>query len=420
VDKNDDLESRKHDSDLERLSKVICMCLSYESGEFTTYPRYLSFRQSLYLGQIGLVKPGRPTETLDRTIVRMHDAICRSGEGSVDNLLASRCLAWCYKGSPVMAEKVFQTIGAIAYDMEWTSDTGELGISGITNAEVLADAKHTISPSFELDNYRFPALLEHMLLTDYFESPEFPVFRHSTSSSLSNFELDVMWSFERFSGFLTATAWRWRQGYAIPDPEAWELIVRVLEGNGAWSKGYFTWDVAVMLYHYHSRRKPVNAEARRHGWTGYTGILPEMLAEVHTRGTDRLQRKLSVDVHHFIPTHVKDREMRDEMIDIARDLASSCGCELGLPSTAPVPAPLPTPVPPPVPSPPDTSTWRAWFDGVLSFSSRGIRLEDEEKLIQGLEEEDSEKGAGGEPWWRRSERLRESKKAKESKENCIE
>jgi hypothetical protein len=56
----------------------------------------------------------------------------------------------------------------------------------------------------------------------------------------------------------------------------------------------------------------------------------------------------------------------------------------------------------------------------LSFSSRGIRLEDEEKLIQGLEEEDSEKGAGGEPWWRRSERLRESKKAKESKENCIE
>jgi hypothetical protein len=274
----------------------------------------------------------------------MHDAICRGREGSTDNLLASRRLSWRYEGNPVIAEKVFQAIGAIVYDMEWTSDTGGLEIK---NAEALADARNTISPNFQLDDYRLPDILEHMLLTDYYEFPKAPVFRQSKSRTLSEFELDAVWSFERFSSFLTATAWRWRQGYAIPGPEAWGLIVQVLEGKGTWSRGYFTWDVAVMLYHYYSRRKPVNAEARRHGWTGYTGVLPEMLAEVPTRGTDRLQRKLSVDVHYFIPTHVRNQKMREEMIDIARDLARSCGCELELPRTAPIPGPHPAPPPAP-------------------------------------------------------------------------
>jgi hypothetical protein len=93
-----------------------------------------------------------------------------------------------------------------------------------------------------------------------------------------------------------------------------------------------------------------------------------MLAEVATRGTDRLQRKLPVDVHHFIPIHVRDREMREKMIEVARNLASWCGCELGLPDTAPVA---------PVTSPLDTSTWREWL-GRLGFTSRRIKLEDEE------------------------------------------
>jgi hypothetical protein len=55
LDKNDDLEPRRHHSDLARLATLICMCVSYESGGFTTYPRYLSFRQSLDRGHVGVV-----------------------------------------------------------------------------------------------------------------------------------------------------------------------------------------------------------------------------------------------------------------------------------------------------------------------------------------------------------------------------
>ena len=86
-----------------------------------------------------------------------------------------------------------------------------------------------------------------MLLADYYEFPIFPVFRHPSGTFLSGAELDALWSFERFANFVTATAWRWRQGHAIPGPEAWGLIVRVLVGEGIWSKGSFTWDAATMF-----------------------------------------------------------------------------------------------------------------------------------------------------------------------------
>ncbi|KAK3901586.1 hypothetical protein C8A05DRAFT_34744, partial [Staphylotrichum tortipilum] len=52
----------------------------------------------------------------------------------------------------------------------------------------------------------------------------------------------------------------------------------------------------MILYQYHANREPpVGPEARVQGWTGYTGALEGMIAEVSTRGTDRLQRKLSMD-----------------------------------------------------------------------------------------------------------------------------
>ena len=374
VEKNDDLGSKKDHSDRTQLSRLICMCLSYEFGEVATYPGYPTFRQSLRVGHVGHVKAGRPRETLDATVVKMHDAIYRVGEGSVDKLLASRRFSWSAKHWPDVAEKVFQAIGAIVYDMEWTSDHGELQIK---NAEALADAKNTISPNFKVDYTVCLTILEHMLLTDYYQFPPSPIFPHSPDSALSGDELDALWFFERFASFLTAAAWRWRQGCAIPDLEAWDLIVGMLEGGGTWSKGYFTWDAAIMFYHYHSRRKPVCPEARRQGFTGYTGVLQEMFAEIPTRGKDRLQRKLSVDVHHFIPNVVGNPKRREHMIGIARNLASSCGCELGLRSTPPVPSAVAAPAPLPVPLPLDTA-WRGWFDRLFRFPSRRIRLEDEE------------------------------------------
>ena len=238
----DDLDSNKDDLDLStkqsriQLKRLICKCPCY--GGTGGFAKYLSFRQYLCVGYLGSAKPGRPWETLDRTTTKMYDAICCTGAVSVKNLFASRLLG--LSSLYISCETVFQAIGAIVYDMEWTNDDGELVFQ---NAEALADAKHTISPNFKLGYDGCQAVLEHMLLIDY-GYPGVPVFRQSTGSSLSSQELDL-WSFERFSGFLVATAWRWKQGHAIPDQEAWDLIERVLDGSGHWSKD-FTWDAAIM------------------------------------------------------------------------------------------------------------------------------------------------------------------------------
>lgn len=168
----------------------------------------------------------------------------------------------------------------------------------------------------------------------------------------SRFKRDAIWSFERFAGFLTATAWCWKQGHAIPDERAWEIIVDVLEGGGLWMNEYHVWDAATILYHYYPRRKPVSAEAQREGSTGYTGILQEMIAEVPSRGTDRLQCKLSLDVSLFMPEFVGNWDRRARMTSIAQDLASRYGFQLTVPG----------------PPPPDTLSWREWFDSLFSFS----------------------------------------------------
>jgi hypothetical protein len=66
----------------------------------------------------------------------------------------------------------------------------------------------------------------------------------------------------------------------------------------------------------------------KQGWSGYTGILQEILDEVPTRGTGRLERKLSLDVHILIPKFVSGRQRREEMIVIAEDLARQYNCQL--------------------------------------------------------------------------------------------
>ncbi len=126
-----------------------------------------------------------------------------------------------------------------------------------------------------------------------------------------------------------------------------------------------------------------------------------MILEVATRGTDRLERKLSLDINHFIPTLVKDPGMREDLVYIAKCVATWCGCKLERTSTVPFtsahsepapvePAPVePTPVetapiepapakPVPVTLPCDTPTWRERFDSIFGFGYGRIRLEDEE------------------------------------------
>lgn len=195
---------------------------------------------------------------------------------------------------------------------------------------------------------------------------------------------DAVWCFERFASFLTATAWRWKQGDAIPDERAWDLIVDVLENGGPWKAEYHVWNAATMFYYFHTRRKPISDLARKEGHTEYTGILQEMIAEVPTRGTDRLQRKLSLDVNWFIPKYV-DSDYRNGMVSMAYNLASRYGFELRIPD-------------PPAPPAPDPVSWREWFDSTFGFgqSRHTQKPEDEEKggkeekLIEVDEKEESE------------------------------
>jgi hypothetical protein len=116
-----------------------------------------------------------------------------------------------------------------------------------------------------------------MLLIDY----GFPAYPLRGLWHLSDGYLDVAWSdFETFSSVLTATAWHWRQGQAVPARKAWDQIACIVQ---SWHPIWFgipVWDIAIMLYYYYFYRNPVEAEDHEQGWTGYTGVLQDMIAEV--------------------------------------------------------------------------------------------------------------------------------------------
>ena len=87
-------------------------------------------------------------------------------------------------------------------------------------------------------------------------------------------------------------------------------------------------DLALMIYYYNTHRKPVSVAEYKSGKTGYFGILQELVSEVPLRGSDRLQRKLSVDINELIPKTVKDPDKRQRMISIARNIAAQHGIPL--------------------------------------------------------------------------------------------
>jgi hypothetical protein len=110
------------------------------------------------------------------------------------------------------------------------------------------------------------------------------------------------------------------------------------------------WDAAVVLYYYYPRRRPVSAQAWKECWTGYAGVLEEMIAEVPARGTNRLQRKLSLDINSFIPEFVGNWGRRARMTSTAR-------VGFGKP-VRPISANVPRPT---AARDPEVG-WREWFD----------------------------------------------------------
>ncbi|KAG6354574.1 hypothetical protein INS49_004592 [Diaporthe citri] len=93
-------------------------------------------------------------------------------------------------------------------------------------------------------------------------------------------------------------------------------------------------DVSLMFYLFWTHRGDIDKDKYNKGLTGYDGVLDEMISEIPTMGTDRLTRKLSVDVNKLIPRYVKDKESRAEMIAVAKRIAVEYGVVLRAPDFA--------------------------------------------------------------------------------------
>ncbi len=114
------------------------------------------------------------------------------------------------------------------------------------------------------------------------------------------------------------------------------------------------------------------------------------MPEVPTRGPDRLERKLSLDVHFLIPHFVKDQRRREQMTSIAQDLASRHGCRLARPD------------------PPIWSKLLGWMFGSARSRRRPQDEENrgqEESLVEGVEKEKRKREEGGEMQDESSENL---------------
>jgi hypothetical protein len=93
-------------------------------------------------------------------------------------------------------------------------------------------------------------------------------------------------------------------------------------------------DIGLMFYFFWTRRRNISREQYLRGLTGYTGVLQEIISEIPAMGTDRLARKLSVDVNKLIPRYVKDQSTRATMIAGAQRLAEIYGLDLRAPEYA--------------------------------------------------------------------------------------
>ncbi|KAG7284810.1 hypothetical protein NEMBOFW57_009425 [Staphylotrichum longicolle] len=177
---------------------------------------------------------------------------------------------------------VFEALGAIIYDIEWTADPAE-------PRQILMRLPVPRGPSYTvcLPNTRAgwetraawetcEYVFELMLCIDY-GLPGYPL-RGMRGLPRSWFirdhrQLDIL------ARVLTGASWYWGKGQGVPSNKAWDSILRVV---GNWENarvGVPVWDIATMLYYYNTRRKSVSAEDQNQGWTGYTGVLQEMISE---------------------------------------------------------------------------------------------------------------------------------------------
>jgi len=88
----------------------------------------------------------------------------------------------------------------------------------------------------------------------------------------------------------------------FPSDSAWECLSTLLGTMDEVAQVADPADVAVMLYCYHTRRKNLPPSEKVQGKTSrYTGVIQELVGEIPTHGSERLRRKLSVDISCLIP-----------------------------------------------------------------------------------------------------------------------
>ncbi|KAK2760092.1 hypothetical protein CKAH01_16588 [Colletotrichum kahawae] len=103
---------------------------------------------------------------------------------------------------------------------------------------------------------------------------------------------------------------------------------------------HFEYDLALMLHHYHTRRKSLPPEEYWKGRTGYQGILQELIDDVPRLGTERLTRKLSVDFNENIEAFISSDATQKTVKEIVKGVAARLGIELAAPKERGLGTPL--------------------------------------------------------------------------------
>ncbi|KAK1769922.1 hypothetical protein QBC33DRAFT_567285 [Phialemonium atrogriseum] len=267
-----------------------------------------------------------------RALRQIHAAICHA-EGSLDGFV-KKMLA---KRSPYHAEQpLLQAVAAILYDQACSSDSTREAAETELGPPIPEAELGPLMPETDTFHLSLPIgpLIEHMLLIDYgFGVHPLPgslwvgYIRSQDRSGCQPIFFRHLWRhIPPFCRALTLFAGYFKRGQVV-DSKVWKYLDDCLSIFRPLDLG----DIAIMLYHYDTHRQELDRTEYEKGLTGYTGVMQELIDEVPVRGSDRLIRKLSVDVNEFIPQHVHDSKMRQMLLAAAKDLAAQHGISLCAP-----------------------------------------------------------------------------------------
>lgn len=242
-----------------------------------------------------------------RVLEHIRLAICRGGEASMDTFLDQLDA----KDDPdCTAKPVLGVIAAILYDQE----SSGVPIQG--SVAIGLDITPAMSSSFWVASAIGP-LFEHMLLIDY-GIGTYPIQLRVPFPAWIFFR--CLWpALNDFCASLTRFAGSCKNGQ-LPRLKSWNRLALYMYWSNL-DREMELADVALMLYYYDTHRREIDLADQYKGMTGYTGVLQEMIAEVPARGSERLMRKLSVDINELISNSIQDLDMRQRVMTAAKNLA---------------------------------------------------------------------------------------------------